>query len=285
MSSAADEDTRVVSLFGTRKNLREWMGAARDALASLFFPAPCRLCESLLDTASGLPLCAKCLASLRPAIGTHCQVCGRPLVSASPALDSAALCHACRRGIYNFDRARNYAAYDGAMVHAITLLKYEPIEPLGRWFAERLAELIEREAEMLEVDVVVPVPLHPARQRERGYNQAHLIARPLARRLKLPYRSVLLVRTKPRPDKLKLTLHERWETVRGAFATRPGSQVDNLRVLLVDDVMTTGATLDACAKALKQAGAAKVVAVTVARALRGGRIVSGSVTGPGRKPR
>jgi competence protein ComFC len=115
---------------------------------------------------------------------------------------------------------------------------------------------------------VVPVLPHRQRYRERGYNQADLIARPLAKRLKLPYRAVLLMRTRPRPDKHILSLEERWESVRGAFATRPGSQVDKLRVLLVDDVMTTGATLDACARALRDAGAKSVVGLTVARAVR-----------------
>jgi ComF family protein len=136
------------------------------------------------------------------------------------------------------------------------------------WFADRLVEVVKREAELLAADVVVPVPLHSQRHRERGYNQAELIARPLARRLGLPHRGVLLLRTRPRPDKHILTFRERWESVRGAFATRPGSQVDKLRVLLVDDVMTTGATLDACAKALREAGAKSVIGLTVARAVR-----------------
>jgi competence protein ComFC len=114
--------------------------------------------------------------------------------------------------------------------------------------------------------VVVPVPLHRQRERERGYNQAALIAKPLAKMLGLPCKSVLLTRIRPRPDKHILTLEERWESVRGAFATRPGSQIDNLRVLLLDDVMTTGATLDSCAKTLRDAGARSVVGVTVARA-------------------
>ena len=102
--------------------------------------------------------------------------------------------------------------------------------------------------------------------RERGYNQAALIAKPLAKRLGLLYKSVLLTRIRRCPEKHLLTLDERWESVRGAFATRPGSQVDNLRVLLVDDVMTTGATLDSCAKTLREAGAKSVVGLTVARA-------------------
>jgi competence protein ComFC len=169
---------------------------------------------------------------------------------------------------YRFDRARSYAAYDGALVRAIVMLKFERIEPLGAWFAQRLVEIVRREAETLAADVVVPVPLHRERERERGYNQADLVARPLAKRLGLPYRAVLLVRTRPRPDKHVLSSAERWESVRGAFATVPGSQVDKLRVLLVDDVMTTGATLDACAKALRGAGAKSVIGLTVARAAR-----------------
>jgi ComF family protein len=176
------------------------------------------------------------------------------------------VCPDCQTREYGFDSARSYALYKTGLVRAIVLLKFERIEPLGLWFAKRLAEIVSREA--LTADVVVPVPLH--QQRERGYNQADLIARPLARKLGLPYRAVLLVRTKPRPDKHILSLQERWDSVRGAFATRPGTKVDNLRVLLVlvDDVMTTGATLDAGAKALRGAGARSVIGLTVARAAR-----------------
>jgi ComF family protein len=152
---------------------------------------------------------------------------------------------------YAFDRARSFAVYEGALVDAILLLKFEQIGPLGSWFAERLAEIVRREGNAMAADVVVPVPLHRQRERERGYNQAALLSRPLAKRLHLPHKAVLLMRTRARPDKRILTLEERWESVRGAFATRPGSQVDNLRVLLVDDVLTTGATLDACAQALR----------------------------------
>ena len=153
------------------------------------------------------------------------------------------------------------------------LLKFERMEPLGAWFAEKLLKVVAGEGEILAADLVVPVPLHRDREKERGYNQADMLARPLAKLLGLPYRPVLLVRSKPRPNKNILTIRERWEAVRGAFATRPGTQVDNQRVLLVDDVMTTGATLDACAKALRAAGASSVAGLTVARAAAGPRPV------------
>ena len=168
--------------------------------------------------------------------------------------------HGCRRGLYDFDFARSYGAYSSAMARAIVLLKYQQVTPLAAFFAECLLPVVREHALQFAADVVVPVPLHPARQRERGYNQAELIARALARRLPLPCRSHLLVRTQPRPEKLRLTVHERWRSVRNAFDIRKGSQVDKLRVLLLDDVLTTGATLDACSRALREAGAAYVAA-------------------------
>jgi len=251
-----------------RRGVRGWMAEAGDALVSLFFPAGCRICDRLLTGASRVPICEECLASFVAMPKNICEICGRPLAAFAGNDGEALLCPACGNKTYAFERARSLAVYDGALVQAILLLKFEQIEPLGAWFAGRLAELVNAEGSKLLADVVVPVPLHRQRERERGYNQAALLSKPLAKRLRLPHKAVLLMRTRARPDKRILTLEERWESVRGAFATRPGSQVDNLRVLLVDDVLTTGATLDACARALREAGAKSVIGLTVARAVR-----------------
>lgn len=239
--------------------------SAVDALVSLLFPAPCRLCGDVLTTAGFIPICEECLASLTPLTGSCCDLCGRPFASEFATDAASPLCFACRRGVYAFDRARSYGSYTDEMARAISLLKYEQVLSLGKWFAARLREKVEAAPEIFKSDVVVPVPLHPARRRERGYNQAELIARPLARQLRLPLRAYLLVRTKPRPPRLLLSRRERWESVRGAYAMRKGAKVDNLRVLLIDDVCTTGATLDSCARALKRAGAKSVTGLTVAR--------------------
>jgi Phosphoribosyl transferase domain len=125
-------------------------------------------------------------------------------------------------------------------------------------------------------DVVVPVPLHRDRQSERGYNQAELIARALAKRLVFKLERYLLARTRPGPPQLVLSRSQHWKSVRGAYVTRQGLQVDNLHALLVDDVLTTGATLDACARAVKKANAAAVLGLTVAR-VRCVPMVPGSV--------
>jgi len=252
-----------------KTRVREFAGA----LASVLFPAPCRICGKLLENAGRIPFCADCLGALSPIAGPICERCGRPFVS--PVVSEGAappLCGVCRKNLYDFDLARSYALYTPKVAGAVLLLKYEEMAPLGRLFARRLLGLVQSNEEQFAVDLVVPVPLHPARLRERGHNQAELIARPLARQLGLPCRSYLLVRIRPRPDKLRLTLRERWRSVRGAYAICEGRRVDNLRVLLVDDVMTTGATLDACSRALRRAGASSVAAVTVARALPRGEV-------------
>ena len=251
-----------------RGGVRGWLARASDSLVSVFFPAGCRICEKLLTTASRVPICGECLSSFERVPNIVCEVCGLPLPGRTPKTEQPLLCPVCVDKTCAFDRARSFAFYQGARIRAILLLKFEQIEPLGAWFAERLAEMVKNAGDCLAADVVVPVPLHRERERERGYNQAALISKPLAKRLRLPHKTVLLMRTRARPDKHVLSLEERWASVRGAFATPPGSQVDNLRVLLLDDVLTTGATLDACARALREAGAKSVAGLTIARAVR-----------------
>ncbi len=258
---------------------------ALDALASVLFAAPCRICDAPLLHASRIPICRTCLSSFVEIGEPLCPCCGRPRVfavaqqpgamppQAAPAVSvtSPSLCRLCRAKTFAFARARNWAAYNESLTSAIMLLKYEEVTRLGDFFAARLADLharlSQRDPSAWRADAIVPVPLHADRRRERGYNQAEMIARPLAKRLKLPFRPYLLARTKPRPARLVLSRTEHWESVRGAYAIREGSRVDKLRILLIDDVMTTGATLDACSRALLAAGAAEVIGLTVARAI------------------
>jgi ComF family protein len=239
-----------------------WLKSAAAALVNIVFPGPCRICEELLTEASFLPICAECRAAF-PAIAEI----GRDEANS----DGSGIGHLANVGRreYAFERAASWGFYEGTLVRAVLLLKFESIEPLGDLFAAMLADLAQKSGMAAGIDLVVPVPLHREREKERGYNQAAVISKPLAKRLGLRYKPVLLTRIRPRPDKHILSMEERWESVRGAFATRPGSAVDNLRVLLVDDVLTTGATLDSCARTLRDAGAKSVVGLTVARARLG----------------
>jgi len=244
-----------------RRVLRE----AAGGIVALGFPDDCRVCARPLEEPSRIPLCAACLDSFRLIREPLCATCGRPWVLGAHVGAAGPLCALCRRGVYSFDLARSYAAYDDALLRTITLLKHEAIRPLAAWFGSRLAEVARNAPSSRAAHLVVPVPLHPDRLRERGFNQAELLARAVAARLGLPLERRALERQKPRPPKLKLSRHERWQAARGAYATAAGCRFDNRRVLLIDDVFTTGATLDACARALRAAGAAHVAALTVAR--------------------
>ncbi len=270
-------NTLLAVKLGSPADLWKPLRGAADALLSVVFPTPCRICRQPLSTAGRVPVCSACLDSLRRIRGAVCPQCGRPQ---PPVVAPARLCHGCARGVYHFDLARSFALYDDAMVRLLTLLKYEPVAPLGAWFAAQIEQVIRAEPALGEVDFIVPVPLDRRRFRERGYNQAELIAQPLARQLGRPLARDLLVRLRSRPPRLKLSQRERWETVRGAFHAPAGPRVDTSRILLVDDVLTSGATLDACARALRSAGAAAVHAVTVARVLpRWESPVSGTTSG------
>jgi competence protein ComFC len=236
--------------------------------ASVCFPAGCRLCDELLTDARRVPICDRCLSQFAPILPGYCEICGLPATFDPEFPKETPYCADCQQHRFGFDLARSYGYYEGTLSRAVVLLKHEQIEPLGRWFATQLAEVVRGQNEGMVTDVIVPVPLHRQRSRERGFNQVDLVGRPLAKLLRLPYRPVLLMRAKPRPEKHLLRSEERWEAVRGAFAMCEGGRVDNLRILLLDDVMTTGATLDACSRALRGAGAKSVLGLTIARAGR-----------------
>jgi competence protein ComFC len=238
------------------------------AVASLCFPAGCRLCEELLTDARRMPICDHCLSQFQAILPGYCKICGLPATFDPEFPKETPYCADCQQRRFGFELARSYGYYQGTLSRAVVLLKHEQIEPLGRWFATKLTEVVRAQGERMKADVIVPVPLHRQRSRERGFNQVDLVGRPLAKRLGLPYRPVLLMRAKPRPEKHLLRIDERWEAVRGAFAMRDDGRVDNLRILLLDDVMTTGATLDACSCALRGAGAKSVLGLTIARAGR-----------------
>ena len=163
------------------------------------------------------------------------------------------------------DEARCVAAfeYGGAVATAIARLKYQDRADL----APRLGRAMEPAARRLGelVDLVVPVPLHPRRLAERGYNQAALLAAPIARALGVTIHASALVRVRDTPQQVAMDRESRLTNVGGAFAARDRSKVNGRRVLLVDDVRTTGATLDGCARALHEVGAARVVALVLAR--------------------
>lgn len=182
-------------------------------------------------------------------------------------------CPVCRRVEYPFLRAVAFGSYDGGLRELIHLLKYSGVRPaanvLGRILGEALVKF-EGESGPGEV-LVIPVPLHKGKRRQRGFNQAELIARSALKALgdeRLVLANEILLRTRETQSQIGLTSHQRRENMRGAFAVANAGAVHGHRVILVDDVYTTGSTVTECAKVLRRAGAAKVWVATVARTLK-----------------
>jgi len=192
-----------------------------------------------------------------------CVTCRTPFQNAFP-LDADGRCALCRYGLRGFDAAYCFGAYEGVLRELIHLYKYGRVKTLARPLGALLAAALPREERF---DAVTPVPLHWRRQWQRGFNQSELLARGIARRCAIPVVHALK-RVRPTVAQAGLSNTGRRQNVAAAFQLRraPWARtVEGKRLLLIDDVMTTGSTAAACALALKRAGAARVALLTVAR--------------------
>ncbi|MCK7577907.1 MAG: ComF family protein [Chromatiales bacterium] len=213
-----------------------------------------RLCPGCGDWAgAGRELCPGCERSL-PVISAACPRCAAPYAHAG--LAAAGECGQCQRQPPPFDRARAVFHYAPPVDHFIRALKFHGELGLGRWLGEQLAQCVA--ADDRQPDLIVPVPLHRARLRARGYNQALELARPVARALKVPIDARALQRVRATDAQSDLPFDARRRNVRGAFAVADDTAVRDRRVVLIDDVMTTGNTVGAAAAALRAAGAAEI---------------------------
>jgi len=201
----------------------------------------------------------------------QCVICGDRLTSAQ-LLVGDGRCHGCRDFEPEFARARSFGEYQGGLRGLIHLLKYEAVLPVASVLGGMMAATIE---ELLagcghSAPLLVYVPLHKSKRRDRGFNQAELIARAAVKRLpkRLELATGVLVRRRDTLSQVGLTREQRIENMRGAFRVIGRRRVRRRTVIVVDDVMTTGTTLSECARVLKQAGAEKVFAATVARAFQ-----------------
>ena len=231
-----------------------------DALLSVLLAPACAACRAPLDFPTRGPVCARCWDAIVPLTPPVCETCGDALRSWRVLSIESARCPRCRRRPGAISRCRGVGVYDGALRDVIHALKYDGRRSLASPLAARMRD---GGAEVLDgADIVVPVPLHRSRLRSRGFNQAA----DLARHLGMPCVDALR-RRRATLSQTDLPAARRHANVRGAFVLRRRARVEGLCVVLVDDVSTTGATLEACAKVLRSAGARDVRALTAARAV------------------
>jgi ComF family protein len=240
-----------------------WLGAVGQAVDALVFPWSCAVCGVEGQSGAFCPVCREDLMEV--AAKAAASVCPRCALPGGPYADFHRGCAACRGRTLGFDAAMALGPYEGTLRDLCLRLKHER----NAWLAPCLSELWaeargETIGELASDAWIVPVPLHWRRHWRRGYNQAEALARGLARRLHRPVRRPL--RRVVATDKLAgLSRTERTRSLRGAFRARRNSGLDGRTIILVDDVLTTGATCGAAARALKQAGARRVVVAVIAR--------------------
>jgi len=255
--------------------------SALDDLVTTIYPSDCRVCSEPLTGSSSLPICNSCRISIPPQTMGMCCRCGEALeidmesarlTGEFPA--EGLLCYPCRAVPPSFERAVAYAVYEDKVREMIHLLKYEQMRAVADVLGGALAEaILTLRAEAARELVVVAVPLFPAKQRQRGYNQADLLADAAIARLhitapewRLERLSSLLTRRRDTASQFELTPRGRRRNLDGAFAVDADRLPLGCEVLLVDDIYTTGATARECSKVLRRAGARKVWVATLARA-------------------
>lgn len=238
----------------------DWMAGAWRVVMNLMFPPRCPSCHGYVESEGNF--CGECFAKLRLIEDPCCMACGAPF---SFPTEADTRCPTCLVTPPNYDRARAALVYDATSAPLISALKFN-----DQWanLERYVAQMLRAGAPLMEgVDLLVPVPLHWRRLMTRKFNQSALLAFGLSERTGTPCMPNLLQRVRYTKPQMRMKREERLKNVKRAFAVRPGKEemLRNKIVLLIDDVVTTGATVNACAAALKQAGAKEVRVLALAK--------------------
>lgn len=233
-------------------------------LLDLLFPPLCHSCKTFIPGAGDVKLCASCLDGTIPLAGPICNCCGHPFAT---SCGNNHLCGPCSVAGQPFLMARSAFRHDSVIKELIHGFKYGYQVKLRRPLALLAAPLLEVAVAGFKPDMILPVPLHPKRLRQRGFNQSLLLAELFAKKWQLPLSRNNLRRIRWTEPQINLSATEREENVKGAFAPANPEQFRNRRLLVVDDVYTTGSTVKECSRVLSRDCGATVAVLTVARAV------------------
>ncbi|MEW6066764.1 MAG: ComF family protein [Nitrospirota bacterium] len=235
------------------RNILSHQHALISRLLNIFYPSKCPLCESTTDIYIHSPICSSCWSKIKKYTGPSCNICAMPFSS-----EHSKTCAQCLKKHPPFSRVINYGLYEGVIAEAINQLKFHSIKRLAKPFGKLLLSL-----DIPSADGIVPVPLSIKGLRERGFNQSLLIARVIAKKKKFPLFMDILLKEKETPPQIGLSARERLLNLKGVFKVK--GNINGKRLLLIDDVMTTGATVTECSKVLMKGGAKEVIVLTLAR--------------------
>jgi len=233
-------------------------------LADILFPPACVVCEKILEADLHFSFCPACFSEIRFISPPLCPRCGLPYFAEA---ESDHPCGDCLSRKQYFTSVRSLGVYETSLLKAIQRFKYQGNLHAGESLGSLMAAFSRHAFDVGEYDVLMPVPLHLERLRERGFNQSLVLARAMAQKFSVELDFMTLRRTASTAPQTGLKKEERAANVRGAFKIENGHRVKGKKVLLIDDVYTTGSTVRECARILTRAGAGRVGVLTLARAL------------------
>lgn len=237
----------------------------KNTILDILFPRRCPVCEEIVKPAGSLicPSCFRELSFVRPPV---CKKCGKEIAD-----EIMEFCEDCMAHRHSFEYGVGLVNYTETARKSMVRIKYENKREYLDFYGAALAARYEETIRRMRIDALVPVPVHASRKRKRGFNQAEVLAKIIGEKLNIPVRTDLLIRTKKTLPQKELSPAERLKNLKGAFAAGPGmaNQENVRRILLVDDIYTTGSTMEACSGVLKKAGAESVYFVVIC--MTGGR--------------
>lgn len=267
----------IAGLAAFSNGVKEWLKKYTNEILDLVYPKTCFGCKTKLLSGSKIYLCRDCLEKIGELKSPFCISCGSPrpfdysdLIEKYNLLEKDNVyykCPQCTGYKYYFSRGYTSSLYDGLIRECIHGLKYNSHTYLGYTLAEIMLDFALKNIQLQCVDLIMPVPLHWKKYRDRGFNQSLILSRTLSKRTGIPLVNKGLVRVKSIPSQVKLSRKDRIHNLKGAFKVKEKECFADKNILLVDDVFTTGATMNECAKTLIESGAKEVWAFSLARGI------------------
>ena len=240
-----------------------------EGLLNLVFPLDCKICEKPIRESKGYSICEDCFKTIELIEHPYCVKCGKPLLLTDFfEQNREILCLDCKRKKYSFEFSRSTGIYDKVLKKCIHLLKYQGekklAKPLGKLMVDYLLKNDEFENKL---DLIIPVPLHKNDLKKRGFNQSVLLGKVIGDYFSIPVGESVLIKKKITPFQVNLSKKEREKNILKAFLVEKPEKIKGRNILILDDVFTTGATVEECAKELMKARAKNIFVLTLARAV------------------
>ena len=242
----------------------------KEGLLNFVFPLDCKICEKPIRESKGYSICEDCFETIELIERPYCVKCGKPLIHADAFKQNReVLCFDCKRNKYSFEFSRSIGIYDKVLKKCIHLFKYHGEKKLAKPLGKLMVDYLLKNNEFKnKLDLIIPVPLHKNDLKKRGFNQSVLLGKVIGNYFSIPVGESVLIKKNLTPFQVNLSKKEREKNILRAFSVEKPEEIKGKNILILDDVFTTGATVEECAKELMKARAKNVFVLTLARTVQ-----------------